>query len=839
MVVKRDTGARGSVVGLERLWQDVKYGCRILMSSPGFTTVSVVSLAIGIGANTAIFSFADALLLRPLPVARPGEVLTVGSGASLEALNASSLVSSYPDYLDVRARSRSFEGLAAFRYITAGFTSDPKAPPKLKMGMLVSDNLFKVMGVEPSIGRAFRPEESQVPGRDAVAVLGRTMWEQDFGSDTAVLGRRVRINGNDFTVIGVAPPSFTGMNQYVRSDFFVPIMMSSRLISDPKAGSLEARDARNLTLKGRLTAGVSQAQAQSELTSIAADLQREHPDTNRNRSLTVRTELQARMAQDPPDAMLIAMLSTLAFAVLFVACANVAGLLTSRAPVRAREMALRLAIGAGRGRLVRQLVTESLLIAVAGGALGLGIGYAGMTLFRQIELPTDLPVMLSFQMDRRALVFSLVVAVASAVLFGLVPAIQATRTDLTAVMKASDTVAPGRRPRWGRAILVGGQVAVSVVLLVVAMFMYRGFRENMASGPGYRVDHLLMMSFDPTLVRYSETQSQLFFQQVADRARAVPGVTGVTMTTSIPMSNDSIGTVTMAPEGFQFPVGKENVTVFSSSVDEHYFDTLGIPLVQGRNFRVNDALDSPRVAIVNQQLAKHYWPNQDPVGKRFRLDDEEKTWVQIVGVARTAKYLFIAEPPSEFVYLPYRQRKPRQIVMVAQSAGDPSSLVGPLREVVRGLDVNQPIYNVRTMEAFYRMRAVTIFNVLITMVGSMGLMGLSLAIVGLYGLVAYAATRRTREIGIRMAIGADRTTVLRLVLRQGIVLALVGLAVGLVASVGAGALLAAAFPSGDNRTDFAALLLVTPIVLAVTFVAAYIPARRASRINPMQALRYE
>jgi predicted permease len=305
------------------------------------------------------------------------------------------------------------------------------------------------------------------------------------------------------------------------------------------------------------------------------------------------------------------------------------------------------------------------------------------------------------------------------------------------------------------------------------------------------------------------------------------------------MSNDSIQTVTIAPEGFQFPAGKENVTVFSSSVDEYYFDTLGIPLVQGRNFHVNDALDSPRVAIVNQQLAKHYWPNQDPIGKRFRLDDQEKTWVQIVGVARTAKYLFIAEPPSDFVYLPYRQRKPRQIVMVVQSAGDPSSLVAPLREVVRRLDVNQPIYNVRTMEAFYRMRAVTIFNVLITMVGSMGLMGLGLAIVGLYGLVAYAATRRTREIGIRMAIGANRTTVLRMVLQQGIVLALVGLAVGLVASVGAGALLAAAFPSGDDQTDFAALLIVTPIVLAVTFVAAYIPARRASRINPMQALRHE
>ena len=748
-------------------------------------------------------------------------------------------MSSYPDYLDIRDNSKSFEGLAAFSYVTAGFTSDPKAPPKLKMGMLVSDNLFSLMGVEPTIGRAFTPDEHRVPGRDAVVILGRTMWEQDFGSDSAVLGRAVRINGHDFTVIGVAPGSFTGMNQYVRSDFFVPLMMSARLLSDPKTASLQARDARNLTLKGRLRAEVSQAQAQTELTSIAANLAREHPDTNKNRGLVVRTELQARMSQSPPDAMLIAMLSTLAFAVLFVACANVAGLLTSRAPVRAREMALRLAIGAKRGRLVAQLVTESLLISVLGGVLGLGIGYAGMRLFRQIQLPTDLPITLSFQLDQRALIFSFIVAVTSAVLFGLVPAIQATGTDLTAVMKAGDAVAPKRRRRWGRAVLVGGQVAVSVVLLVVALFMYRGFREQIVSGPGYRTDHLLMMGFDTTLVRYSEPQSAQFFQQLAERARALPGVINVTMTTAIPMSTDSQDFVTITPEGFQFPEGRENVTVLSSGIDEHYFDTLAIPLVQGRNFTEDDDLAAPRVGIVNQQLAQHYWPNQDPIGKRIRMNDEEKTWVQIVGVAKTAKYLFIAEPPSDFVYLPYRQRKPQRMIMLTQSAGDPASLAAPLREVVRGLDVNQPIFNVRTMEELYRMRAVSIFNVLITMVGSMGLMGLGLAIVGLYGLVAYAATRRTREIGIRMAIGANRTTVLRMVLRQGIVLALVGLVVGLVASVGAGELLAAAFPQGNDQRDVLALVLVTPIVLAVTFLAAYIPARRASRVNPMQALRYE
>ncbi len=824
---------------LERLWQDVKYGCRMLAGTPAFTIVSVLSLAIGIGANSAIFSFADALLLRPLPVARPGQVVTVGSTSSLESLGASSLVSSYPDYVDIRDHSKSFEGLAAFSYVTAGFTIDPQAPPKLKMGMLVSDNLFSLMGVEPTIGRAFTPDENRVPGRDAVVILGRTIWEQDFGSDSAVLGRAVRINGHDFTVIGVAPPSFTGMNQYVRSDFFVPLMMSARLLADPKAASLQARDARNLTLKGRVSAGVSQAQAQTELTSIAANLAREHPDTNKNRGLIVRTELQARISESPPDAMLIAMLSTLAFAVLFVACANVAGLLTSRAPVRAREMALRLAIGANRGRLVAQLVTESLLISVLGGVLGLGIGYAGMTLFRQIQLPTDLPITLSFQLDQRALIFSLIVAVTSAVLFGLVPAIQATRTNLTAVMKAGDAVAPARRRRWGRAVLVGGQVAVSVVLLVVAMFMYRGFREQIVSGPGYRTDHLLMMGFDTTLVRYSEPQSAQFFQQLAERARALPGVINVTMTTAIPMSTDSQDFVTITPEGFQFPEGRENVTVLSSGIDEYYFDTLAIPLVQGRNFTEDDDLAAPRVGIVNEQLAQHYWPNQDPIGRRIRLNDEEKTWVQIVGVAKTAKYLFIAEPPSDFVYLPYRQRKPQQMIMLTQSAGDPASLAAPLREVVRGLDVNQPIFNVRTMEELYRMRAVSVFNVLITMVGAMGLMGLGLAIVGLYGLVAYAATRRTREIGIRMAIGADRTTVLRMVLRQGIALALVGLVVGLVASVGAGELLAAAFPQGNDQRDVLALVLVTPIVLAVTVLAAYIPARRASRVNPMQALRYE
>jgi predicted permease len=442
-------------------------------------------------------------------------------------------------------------------------------------------------------------------------------------------------------------------------------------------------------------------------------------------------------------------------------------------------------------------------------------------------------------MDRRALIFNVALALGSAILFGLIPAFQATRTDLSAAMKAGDAVAPTSRRRWGRAVLVCGQVAVSVVLLVVATFMYRGFRQQIIAGPGYRTDHLLMMSFDPGLVRYTEPQTQQFFKQVAERARNAAGVQSVALTTSVPMAADSAGSETIVPEGFQFPVGKDNANVLSARVDEFYFDTMGLPLVAGRNFTETDSIGSPEVAIVNQQFAKHYWPGQDPIGKRFRFADTPNSWVQVVGMAKTSKYLFIAEPPTDFVYLPIRQKNVRRAAIIVRSSGDPTALAGPLREVVRGLDPNLPIYNVRTMEEFYRMRAVSIFNVLITAVGTMGLMGLCLSIVGLYGLVAYSASRRTREIGIRMAIGADRSTVLRMMLRQGVTLASAGLAVGLVASIGAGHLLQAAFPSGNDQRDLTALLLVAPVVVAVTFVATYLPARYASRINPTQALRHE
>jgi predicted permease len=475
-----------------------------------------------------------------------------------------------------------------------------------------------------------------------------------------------------------------------------------------------------------------------------------------------------------------------------------------------------------------------------GGVLGIGVGYAGILLFQQIQIPTDLPVVLPFLLNTRVLVFSMVVAISSVFVFGLVPALQTARADLATALKTGDPATAGRPRVWGRSFLVGMQVAASLVLLTVAAFMYRGFHRALAAGQGFRTDHLLMMSFDPSLVHYNDAQTLQFYKQLAERMRSVAGIKSLTLSSSVPMSTNP-DFVTIAPEGFQFPPGKDNVSVLASRVHENYFDTLDINVLRGRGFRETDSSDTPRVAVVNEQLAQHYWPNQDPIGKRFQVietKDKATVWVEIVGITKTSKYLWIAEPPTEFVYLPWRQNQRSRMVLIAESQGDPSALAAPIREVVRGLDADQPIFGVRTMEEFYRMRVITTSTVIVETVAGMGLMGLILSTIGLYSLGAYAVSRRTREIGIRMAIGAGQGSVLRMTLQRSLVPALWGLGAGLIASFFAERLMRAVFP--DHSTmDIAAYLLVVPTLLAITALAAYVPARRASRVDPLVALRYE
>ena len=822
---------------LDRFWQDLRYGFRVLIANPGFTLIAILSLALGIGANTAAFSWADALLLRPLPVERPNELLAVGSALSVGDFTG--LNTSYREYVDVRDRAKSFASLAAFSGTTAGLAANRDARPKLALGQFVSANFFTVMGVKPELGRTFRVDEHAVPGRDAVVIVSHMLWQQQLGADPAILGRRVLLNGVELTVVGIMPESFPGVNQYARIDFYVPFMMWPRLVAPGPINPLESRVLRNVQVKGRLAPGSTLTTANEELAVIATDFQREYPETNKNRAFKTQSETQLRMAQSPPNAVLVAMLTTLAVIVLLVACANVAGLLTSRAPARAKEMAMRVAIGAGRARLVRQLLTESLLIAIGGAVVGLLFGYVSIRFFQRMQIPTDLPVTIGFQMDRRALLLSLAMATASAFLFGLAPALQASRVDLTAVMKSADT-ATGRRRRWGRSVLVVVQVAMAVVLLVVATFMYRGFQIQIKNGPGYRIDHLMTMGLDPGLVRYSEADTARFYTQLMDRVRALPGVKSATLVSNIPMSTDGIGTVTVAPEGFVLPPGTDNLSIFSARVDEDYFSTMAIPIVKGRGVRAQDTAETPGVAIVNETLAGKYWPGQEVLGKRLKLTERGSTsWLEVVGVAKDSKYLFLAERPTDFVYVPYRQHRQNSMAVVAQSADAPASLVEPMRSAVRELDANQPIFSVYSMETFYEMRTLSIFNTIAETIAAMGLMGLALSITGLYGLVAFAVNRRTREIGIRMALGAGRGSVLRMVLRQGMLLAVIGLAIGLLAGAGAQQMLLAAFQSADRTFRPMSVIIVAVLVLAVTFVASYIPARRAAALDPMKALRYE
>ena len=664
--------------------KDIRQAIRLLAKNPGFTAIAALSLAIGIGANSAVFSLADALLLRPLPVEEPSGVVSVSTNTPGNPFGGTS----FPDYRDFRDKSQSLAGLVAFDFYTFGFATSPTVQPQMRMGFLVSDNFFQVLRIQPALGRAFLPEEGKVPGRDAIAILSYDLWANQFGRDRSVVGRTIRLNGIDFAVIGVAPESFTGMDPFIRPALYVPLTMSQRLSAAPK-NPLEDRSAANWELRGRLKPGVSREQAQAELVAIAKNLEKAYPDTNRNHSAAVRTELQARMQQDPYDSALAIMLMALVGLVLLIACANVANLLLSRARSRSREIAIRLAIGISRARLVRQLLTESMILALLGGALGLGLAYFGIRFLKGLPVPTDLPVVIGVQLDQRVLLASLFAAIVSALIFGIAPAWQAVKTDLIAGLRSAGLSSSARRRTLGRNALVVGQVAFSMILLVAAGMIFDGFRKALVMNPGFRTDHIMLMEFDTRLVRYSDDQSKIFYRNVVDRARALPGVSSVALGQAVPMAPTQ-SNQTVVPEGSELPKGQETVSILGSIVDEHYFDTIKMPILRGRTFTSADKADSKPVAIVNEAFAQKYWPSQDAIGKRVRLKDRNGPLAEIVGVAQTSRYIFISEPPFPFVYLPYAQNSSSRMSLFVETAGDPAEIAAPLRAVVRSLDANIP-----------------------------------------------------------------------------------------------------------------------------------------------------
>ena len=821
------------------MWsQDVRYALRTMARNPSFTAVAAISLALGTGASAAVFGLADALLLRPLPVTRPQDLLALRATADDSPFGANYSSFSWPDYRDYRDKARSFEGLVAYQFAAIALGVDPKAPAELRLGMLVSGDFFHVLGVPPALGRGFLPEEESPSAKGAVVVLSHAQWTSGFGADPGVLGRTVRLNGLDFTVIGVAPERFTGMDQYVRPALFVPIPAQALLSGETGRAQLEQRDNRFLNVKARLRPGVDRATAEAELAHLASALEQAYPDTNKKRGVLARTELEARAESSPPDAYLAAILLILVSLVLLIACANVASLLLSRAGARAREIAVRQAVGAGRTRLVRQLLTEGVVLALLGGVLGLLLAAAGVRFFGSIPMPTDLPIQLAVRLDGRVLLFNFAAAILSVLVFGLVPALQTTRTDVVRALKVGDaSLSRAGRRLWGRQGLVAAQVALSLVLLVLAAVLFRGFERGLKQDAGYQRDHVLMARFDPSVLHYPEEKTQRFYRDLALRARELPGARNAALTFAIPLGNQQQA-VTFAPEGYTLPEGKRTLSSFGTSVDARYFETLKVPLVRGRAFSETDTKGAPRVAIVNEHLAEAYWPGQDPLGKRLRLDGPEGPWAEVVGVARTHTYIWTGEAPSDFIYLPYAQAPQAQMTLLVASVGDPAGLSGPLRDLVRSLDPDLPVFNVTTMEDHFVARVVAVNHHLVRTVGGLGVMGLVLSLVGLYGLVAYSVSRRTREIGLRMALGASRAQVLGTVLRQGLALTVLGVGIGLVLSFFAARFLAS-LVEGLNGAEPLAFVGLPLLLLAVASVATLVPALRAARVDPNHALRTE
>ncbi|HYR91273.1 MAG TPA: ABC transporter permease [Terriglobia bacterium] len=819
--------------------QEIRHSFRMLARSPGFTIVAALSVALGIGVNSAMFSFHDAILLRPLPVRDPASVVTVSASSPDDP--SAMIRLSYPNYRDLRERSRSFDGLIADQLTLFSFARSRQATREMRMGTLVSDDFFSVLGAQLALGRGFTPEEGRVPGRDAVVVLGYDFWKNILGSDPAILNSVVLINGIDFNVVGVAAESFTGLDQFIRPAFYAPLMMVERL-GGARENPLEDRQARLWEIRGRLKRGVSLQSAQADMTTLWKELERQYPDANRNRAMAVRTELQQRIRSTPATAIISAMMTALAAVVLIIACANVANLMLGRARARSREMAIRLALGVSRKRLLRQLLSESLLLALIGSTLGLGFAYGGIRFLAsgaQAVVPSDIPVVISPQLDLRVLVFSLLAAVASAALFGVAPAWQSLRTQLVSGLKSSELGETTRKRTIGRNVLVVAQVALSMVLLIAAGMLQDGFRRTLALDPGFRTDHLITMALDTSFAHYTPAQTHEFYRNLVERARGLPGVRSVALTDALPLGRGFAFRLPVVPEGYQFPQGQEGAALGAAVVTESYFDTMKTEIISGRAFTADDNERSRPVAIVNEVLAATYWPNQNPIGKRLRLIDGKDSWSEVVGVAKTEKYFSIIEAPTPFFYFAFAQReKPQMSLLVETLNADASPLAAPLRDVVRALDVNQAVFNLQTFSTFYRQRAIAAQLLVMRTAAAMGLLGLTLALVGLYGLVAYSVERRTREIGIRMAIGAGRANVLRMVLGQGMALSVAGILVGGVASVAVARLLTAGM-AGLGAPNVATYVVVPVLLIGLTMAASYIPARRASRVDPLRALRYE
>lgn len=819
---------------MEDLWRDLRYTSRTMRKSPLFVLFVVLTLALGIGANTTVFTLINTFILNPLPVENSSELAAVAA-AEVKSTSKSkaALPISYADLKDYRSKNEVFSSLAGYTSPRVVTLQVGRASERM-FSELVTSNYFSTLGLRPAMGRFFLPEEDGTPGAHAVAVMNYGTWQARFGGAQDIIGKTLRLNNLVFIVIGVAPPKFIGLNSIMGPDVWVPVAMAEQLLPNEMHDALSERSKAVFQGVGRFKPGVNRVQAQANIATIASALAREYPEADQGHTATVRpikdVLFGSATSGSAPILFGSMVLLVVVAIVLLIACSNVANLLIARSAARQQEVAVRLAIGASRGRLVRQFLTESVCLGLLSGVVGLLIGYAGLRV-----LWSSLPSAANFiapKLDATVFIFALMVSLLTGFIFGTIPALRASRSSLAEGLKEEAHTVGKSRSRFTFAnILLVGQVAFSFLLLVTAALFLRSIERAYKIDPGFQTSHLAVFMTNPGQAGYGKPQTKAFYKEVRERVAGVPEVESVSWASNLPLwARIANG---LQVEGRQQRSKADTITTVLNTVDLHYFETAGVPIKKGREFTEMDREGSTLVAIVNEKLAHDYWPNQEALGNRIQLPGE-KRMRQIVGIARTANYSTFAEPPQLCVYVPLEQNYSDAMTLYVRTKGDPQQLLLPVQREVRAV-APQIVMDVRTGRQiidgglFQAKMGVALLSVF-------GLLALGLASIGLYGIMAYSVNSRKREIGLRMALGAGQSSVLGLILKQGMSLVLTGVTIGLVAAMFAGRLLSRML-YGVSSSDPLSVAGAGLVLLAVALVACYLPARWASRVDPLVALR--
>ena len=824
---------------IEHLGADIRYAVKWLLRSPGFAAVAIASLALGVGFNTALFAIIDALLLRPLPIERPDRVVDVytrGADGDVFATN------SYPDYVDFKAQNQVFTGLAGYSPAIAAVKTGEQS--RMALGEVVTGNYFEVLGVRASVGRTLLPADDQ-PGAPRVVTLSHATWMRDYGGDRNAVGRSVYLHGQAYTIVGVIDERFHGMVPMLQPEMWLPVAWVEEVepagiqdaVPSPTGKTrVERRGQRWLFVKGRLKDGESRATAEANLQVVMSRLAAEYPKTNAKRPVAVASGVRVHPVADAALRPVAAGLMLGVGLVLLVACANVANMLLARGSGRQKEIGIRLAIGASRGRLIRQLLTESIVLSILGAAAGVAMAVLLLKFIQSVPLPLPVPVALTLQIDARVLMFTTMVATFAGLAAGLLPAFKATKPNLSAELKGDRKVMSATRRRWSlRDGLVATQTAVTLVLLVTAGLLTRSILEARKLDLGFNSAGIAVAGTEVGLIGYDEPRARALYERALERVRGIPGVEAAAATVRQPLAINYNRNSIFFPDTMQ--AGDHAVPISATWVDDAYFATLGVPLVRGRNFSSADTAKSPKVAIVNESFVTTYWPGQDAIGRRFKLRTVDGPEYQVVGIVADYKVETVGESPTPYIHYPLTQGSFTGEVLLARTRGSAAALLQAMRREILSLEPNAVFLDNQTMDAQVDM-ALMPARVAAQTASVTGLVATVLAAIGLYGVIAYAVARRTREIGIRMALGAAPQGVVGMVMRQGLTVTSAGIALGAVlAWVAARAVGSALY--GVSPTDPVAWSGAIAALLSSAAFANYVPARRASRVDPSIALRSE